>query len=229
MRHALTLVLISTFSISLASAADREVKAVDRIDASANVVNALLHQKDNGIPTDLLDKARCVVVIPGMKKVGFIIAGKYGKGFAVCRNPSGHGWTAPAAVQVEGGSVGFQIGATDEDIVMLVMNNNGMNHLLADKFTLGGTATGAAGPIGRTLSAQTDASMHADILSYSRAGGVFAGIALEGATLLPDKDTNRELYGRDITNREILTDHVPVPAGARRLDEVLNHDSHTRT
>ena len=126
-----------------------------------------------------------------MKKAGFIFGAEYGRGFAVCRSESRSGWSAPAAMRVEGGSVGFQIGASETDVVLLVMNDGGMKHLLSDKFTLGGDASGAAGPIGRDMSARTDAMMNAEMLSYSRSRGLFAGISLEGATLRPDGETNR--------------------------------------
>ena len=178
-------------SMSIAAfAADREVKVDDRLDASADALTDMMRASDHGIPHDLIDKAHCVVVVPGMKKAGFIFGAKYGRGFAVCRRHDGVGWSAPAGVRVEGGSVGFQIGASDTDVVLLVMNDRGMQHLLSDKFTIGGDAAVAAGPIGRDASAQTDAMMHAEMLSYSRSHGLFAGISLEGATLRPDGETN---------------------------------------
>jgi lipid-binding SYLF domain-containing protein len=161
-----------------------------------------------------------------MKKGGFILGAQYGRGFAVCRHASGMGWSAPAAIRMEGGSVGFQIGGSEQDVVLLVMNDGGMKHILEDKFTLGADATVSAGPVGRDAQAQTDAAMHAEMLAYSRSRGIFAGIALQGATLRPDSDADRDLYGRDITNREILTGAVTAPADARKLDRVLNSDSH---
>src|SRR5579863_1177699 len=187
-----------------AFAADRETKVDERLDASADALTDMMRAADRGIPQELLDKAHCVVVVPGMKKAGFIFGAKYGRGFAVCRRVGGSGWSAPAAMRVEGGSVGFQIGASETDVVLLMMNDGGMKHLLSDKFTVGGEATAAAGPIGRDASAETDAMMHAEILSYSRSRGLFAGIALSGVTLRPDGETNRELYGREATNHEIL-------------------------
>src|SRR5580658_4056937 len=153
---------------TVAFAADREVKVDDRLDASADTLIDMMRAADNGIPQDLLDKAHCVVVVPGMKKAGFIFGAKYGRGFAVCRREGGSGWSAPAAMRSEGGSFGFQIGISDTDVVLLVMNDGGMKRLLSDKFTLGGEATVAAGPIGRDASAETDAMMHAEMLSYSR-------------------------------------------------------------
>lgn len=217
-------------SISSATyAADREVKVSDRLDASADTLSDMMKAADKGIPQDLLDKAKCVVVVPGMKKAGFIFGAKYGRGFAVCRRAGGLGWSAPAAMRVEGGSVGFQIGASETDIVLLVMNDGGMKHLLSDKFTIGGDATAAAGPVGREATAQTDAMMHAEMLSYSRSRGLFAGISLEGATLRPDEESNRELYARDATNREILTGDFKTPAMAERFEHSLNRDSPERT
>jgi SH3 domain-containing YSC84-like protein 1 len=222
-----TLALVG--SMTIAAAADREIKVDDRLDASADALSDMMRASDQGIPQDLIDKAHCVVIVPGMKKAGFIFGGKYGRGFAVCRRAGGVGWSAPAAMRVEGGSFGFQIGASDTDVVLLVTNDHGMKHLLSDKFTLGGEATVAAGPIGRDASAQTDVMMHAEMLSYSRSRGLFAGISLEGATLRPDEDTNRELYGHDATNREILTGDFKTPAAAVRFERALNRSSAART
>src|SRR6202051_4262940 len=177
MRKTLLTVLAITGSVSTAAfAADREIKVDDRLDASAETLTDMMRAADKGIPQDLLDKAHCVVVIPGMKKAGFIFGAKYGRGFAVCRRAGGSGWSAPAAIRVEGGSVGFQIGASETDVVLLVMNDGGMRHILSDKFTVGADATAAAGPVGRNSTAQTDAKMNAEILSYSRSRGLFAGI-----------------------------------------------------
>jgi lipid-binding SYLF domain-containing protein len=226
-----TLATILTVACALgtsAFAADREAKLEDRIDASADLMSAMMHADDKGVPQDLLDKAHCVVLIPGMKKAGFIVGAQYGKGFAVCRRP-GAGWTAPAAMQMEGGSFGFQIGASDTDVLLLVMNDGGMKHLTESKFTLGGDASVAAGPLGRTASAETDATLQAEILSYSRSRGVFAGISLAGASLRPDGDDNRALYGHDITPREILRGEVKAPAVAARLVHSLDRDSMTRS
>jgi len=229
MRKTLVAILAVAGSMSaVAFAADREVKVEDRLDASADTLHDLMRAADKGIPQDLIDKAKCVVVIPGMKKAGFIFGAKYGRGFAVCREHGGVGWSAPASMRVEGGSAGFQIGLSDTDVVLLVMNDGGMRHLLSDKFTLGGEATAAAGPVGRDAAAETDAMMHAEMLSYSRSHGLFAGISLEGATLRPDEDSNRELYGRDVTNREILTGDFKTPAVADRFEHALNRDSAQR-
>ncbi|MDP8990443.1 MAG: lipid-binding SYLF domain-containing protein [Acidobacteriota bacterium] len=229
MRKTLVTVLAIAGTMSSAAfAADREVKVNDRLDASADTLTDMMHAADKGIPQDLMDKAHCVVVVPGMKKAGFIFGAKYGRGFAVCRRSGGSGWSAPAAMRVEGGSVGFQIGASETDIVLLVMNDDGMKHLLSDKFTIGGEATAAAGPVGRDATAQTDAMLHAEMLSYSRARGLFAGISLEGATLRPDGDTNRELYRHESTNRAILTGGFKTPAAAAKFERALHRESAQR-
>src|SRR6202167_4337948 len=226
MRKTLVAILAIAGCVSPAAfAADREIKVDDRLDASADTLIDMMRAADNGIPQDLLDKAHCVVVVPGMKKAGFIFGAKYGRGFAVCRREGASGWSAPAAMRSEGGSFGFQIGISDTDVVLLVMNDGGMKHLLSDKFTLGGDASVAAGPIGRDASARTDAELQAEMLSYSRSHGLFAGISLAGATLRPDGDTNRELYGHDTTNREILSRDFKTPAAARKFEHALNRDS----
>src|ERR1700726_4608808 len=146
LQHCVWALAIAGSMSATAFAADRQIKVDDRLDASADALTDMMRAADKGIPQDLLDKARCVVVVPGMKKAGFIFGPKYGRGFAVCRRSGGVGWSAPAAMRVEGGSVGFQIGATETDVILLVMNDGGMKHLLADKFTIGADATGAAGP-----------------------------------------------------------------------------------
>ena len=224
-----TMLAITGFMSAAAFGADREIKVDDRLDASADTLIDMMRAADQGIPQDLLNKARCVIVVPGMKKAGFIFGAKYGRGFAVCRRHGGSGWSAPAGMRVEGGSVGFQIGASETDVVLLVMNEGGIRHLESDKFTLGGEATAAAGPVGRDASAQTDAMMNAEMLSYSRSRGLFAGISLEGATLRPDGETNRELYGRDTTNREILHGDLKTPAAAGKFERALNRDSSQRS
>jgi lipid-binding SYLF domain-containing protein len=160
-----------------------------------------------------LKKAECIVVVPSLKSGAFVVGADYGRGFASCR--TGKGWSAPAAVKVEGGSVGFQIGGSETEVVMLVMNKKGVDRLLSTKFTLGGEVKVAAGPIGRSGQAKTDAAMTAEILSYSRARGVFAGAALNGATLREDGSANKDLYGKEIPNRTILVGSVDAPASAQ--------------
>ena len=205
-----------------------ESDAAKRLNAAADAFKEVMDTPDKTIPQDLLNKAHCVVVIPGMKTGAFIVGGKYGKGFVACRKHDGVGWTAPAAVRVEGGSFGFQIGGTETDLFMLVMNDGGMKRLLTSKFTLGGDASAAAGPVGRETQAQTDAMMTAEILTWSRAKGLFAGVSLQGATLRPDDDWDKELYGHAISNREILTSGVAAPASAARFEADLNKYSSRR-
>jgi lipid-binding SYLF domain-containing protein len=229
MRTTLVAIIAVAAAVAPAIAADKEAKAVDRLDAAADVLREMAHMQDKGIPQDLLNKAECIVIIPGMKKGGFIVGAQYGAGYAVCRKSSGRGWTAPAAIKSIGGSVGFQIGGSEQDVILLIMNQDGMKHLLSSKFTLGGDATAAAGPVGRDATASTDATMHAQILSYSRSRGAFAGIALKGATIQPDDDANKELYGRDVTNKEILTGNVTAPASARKLTAELSRLSARQT
>jgi len=229
MRKTLVAILAVAGTMSTGFAADRAIKVDDRLEASADTLHQMMRAADKGIPQDLIDKAKCIVVIPGMKKAGFIFGAEVGRGFAACRKQGGSGWSAPAAMRTEGGSFGFQIGASETDVVLLVMNDGGMRHLLSDKFTLGGDASVAAGPIGRELTAQTDAMMNAEMLSYSRSRGLFAGISLQGASLRPDGETNRELYGRDSTNREILTGDFKTPESARKFEHALHRDSPQRS
>lgn len=185
----------------------------DRLKESAVVLQEIMGVPDKGIPRDLFKNAECVIVVPGLKKGAFIVGAKYGRGFFSCRE--GGSWSAPAGVRVEGGSFGFQIGGSETDVVMLVMNDRGVDRLLSSQFTLGGNASVAAGPIGRTAAAQTDAKMTAEILSWSRSRGVFAGIALDGATLREDDEANREMYGQDMKNRRIVKEgKVKAPAAA---------------
>ena len=200
--------------------------AQERLKDATEVFGDVMATPDKAIPQELLEKAQCAVIVPGMKKGAFIIGGEFGKGFVICRNASGRGWGAPAAIRVEGGSFGFQIGGEGTDVVMLVMNQRGMDQLAKSKFTLGGDASVAAGPVGRASSAQTDAYMSAEILSWSRSKGLFAGIALKGATLRTDEDANRELYGSKMGTREIITGgNVQPPTAAAELLTALDRYS----
>ena len=196
--------------------------APDRLVDAADMMADIMSAPDKGIPQDLLEKAQCIVVVPGVKKGAFILGGKYGKGFMLCRREGGVGWSAPAAVRVEGGSFGFQIGVSETDVVMLVMNESGAKKLLSSKFTLGADASVAAGPVGRTSSAETDAQMHAEILTWSRSRGVFAGLSLQGATLRPDEDWNKEMYGKAISNRDVVMGSTKAPEAAGKLLALLN-------
>jgi lipid-binding SYLF domain-containing protein len=196
--------------------------AAERLSDSAAVFREIMSTPDKGIPQDLLGKAQCVVIVPGMKKGAIVIGGEFGRGFAMCRHDNGIGWGAPAAVRVEGGSVGFQIGGSSTDVVMLVMNRRGMDKLLSDKFTLGADASVAAGPVGRTAAADTDARMTAEILAWSRAKGLFAGISLNGATMRNDLDVNEELYGSKLHNKEVIEGDVKAPPAAQELRTELD-------
>jgi lipid-binding SYLF domain-containing protein len=222
------LIIATTVATTLALAplvASDNDDAVKRLGVASTVLSEIMAAPDKGIPEELLEKAHCIVIVPDLKTAAFGAGGKYGKGYLSCRNKSGAGWSAPGTVRIEGGSVGFQIGGSSSDLVMLIMNERGADKLLADKFTLGGEASAAAGPVGRTATAQTDAQMRADILSWSRTQGLFAGVALEGATLRQDLDDNAKLYGKRLENRAIVTKGVRVPRAATALINLLNHYS----
>jgi lipid-binding SYLF domain-containing protein len=193
-----------------------------RLDAAADTFKEVMDTPDKSIPQDLLTKAQCVVIVPGLKKGAFIVGAKYGKGFVSCRKKDGVGWSAPGAIRVEGGSFGFQIGGQETDVFMLIMNQRGMDRLFATKFTLGGDASVAAGPVGRSTQAETDAAMTAEILTWSRSRGLFAGISLSGATLREDEDWNRDLYGRKVSNKEVIIGGMATPAPAEGLIATLN-------
>ncbi len=208
--------LVIAASFALTIPAFGAGKAMDRLEDSARVFSEIMRAPDKGIPQDLLAKAQCVVIIPGLKKAAFVVGAEYGRGFAECRHGNGMGWGAPSAIRMEGGSVGFQLGGSDTDMVLLVMNRHGMTKLTEDKFTLGADAAAAAGPVGRTANAATDAEMTAEILAWSRTKGLFAGISVKGATLRPGGDWNEELYGRKISSREILLDGVVHPPEAAK-------------
>jgi len=199
--------------------------ATDRLVDAADMMTDIMSAPDKGIPQDLLEKAQCIVVVPGVKKGAFILGAKYGKGFMLCRKESGVGWSAPAAIRVEGGSFGFQIGVSDTDVVMLVMNKTGVQKLLQSKFTLGADASVAGGPVGRDSSAETDAQLHAEMLTWSRSRGAFAGLSLQGATLRPDDDWNKEMYGKVMANRDIVMGEVAPPPAASKLLALLNNYS----
>jgi lipid-binding SYLF domain-containing protein len=184
-----------------------------------------MNAPDKGIPQDLLEHAHCIVIVPDLKTAAFMFGAKYGKGYLSCHNKGGAGWSAPATVRIEGGSVGFQIGGSSTDLIMLVMNERGAKKLIESKFTLGAEGSVAAGPVGRTATAQTDAQMHADILSWSRSQGLFAGLALEGATLRQDLDDNATLYGKKLENSEIVSKGVRPPKAASKLMALLNRYS----
>ena len=223
MKYAFVMLLITPLFLF----ADSRSETMDRISDASTVLQQIMNAPDQGVPREILEKAQCVGIIPGVKKAGFIVGGKYGKGIMVCR--TGHGWSAPATEIVEGGSFGFQIGASSTDVVLVVQNRDGERKLMQDKFTLGASAGAVGGPVGRTASAETDAQLHAEILSYSRSRGLFAGIDLNGATLRPDKEDDRALYGPDVTQKEILEGRVHPPAAANGLYSELNQYAPGRT
>jgi len=223
-------ILIAMMTVLTAAAGPLKAQSETdkRLEAAATVFAEVMDTPDKAIPQELLDKAHCVVVVPGMKKGAFIFGAKYGKGFLSCRKPGGAGWSAPGAVRIEGGSFGLQLGGSEIDVILVVMNERGADRLLSSKFTLGADASVAAGPVGRTATAQTDAYMTAEILSWSRSRGLFAGVALNGATLRQDLGDNRQMYGRTLENREIVQKDIAPPKAAGRLLSLLNKYSSRR-
>ena len=217
----LTVMLVMALAPLIAADTD----STKRLNEAAAVFSEVMATPDKGIPQEMLENAHCIVIVPGLKTAAFVIGGKYGKGYLSCRNKGRAGWSAPATVRIEGGSVGFQIGGSETDLIMLVMNARGAEKLLSSKFTLGAEGSVAAGPVGRTATAQTDAQMHAEILSWSRSQGLFAGLALTGATLRQDQDDNAKLYGRKLDNRAIVTSGMRAPRAAAKLLSLLNRYS----
>ena len=208
--------------ISLASGLLIADKATDeRLANAAKAFNEIMSVPDKGIPGSVLNKAECVVVVPGMKKGGFIVGGSFGRGTVSCRTKDKSGWGAPAMVELGGGSVGLQIGAEATDVVMLIMNREGIDSLLKDKFTLGGDASVAAGPVGREATAETDAALKAKILSYSRSKGIFGGVSLQGSTLQQDDSAIKAVYGKQLNASDILGGGVAPPPAAMPLNQAL--------
>jgi len=224
---------VKTFALFLlctcfAANALAQKKEEDRLKESAGVLKEILGIPEKGIPRDLLDKAECVVVFPSVKKAGLGIGASYGRGAIVCRTGEGFRgpWSAPAMFALEGASIGFQIGGEATDFVLLVMNEKGADSVMSSKVKLGADASAAAGPVGRTSSAETDIAMKAEILSYSRARGVFGGVSLAGSTLRSDGGANKNLYGQDLDARQIVREHkVEVPSAGKPLVELLEHTS----
>jgi len=209
--------IVSLCSLSSFAADDqaKESKATDRVQAAADVLNDIQGAPDSGIPREVLGAAECVAVVPSMLKGGFIVAAKYGRGLASCRTPKG--WSAPAFFTIGGGSIGFQIGGQAVDLVMLIMNKDGMQHLLSSQFALGADASVAAGPVGRHAEGNTDWKMRAQVLTYSRARGVFAGVSLNGAVIKQDKNSTRDFYGHFVTSKASLTGEVDAPSAANEF------------
>jgi lipid-binding SYLF domain-containing protein len=209
MKKLLLLLLAICLPIATFASDDSDNKSLQRVQAAADVLNEIQAAPDQGIPAEVLGSAECVAVVPSLLKGGFVVGARYGKGVASCRTPKG--WSTPAFFTVEGGSFGLQIGGQAVDLVMLIMNRNGMQHLLSSKFKLGADASAAAGPVGRHAAADTDWKLRAEVLSYSRARGVFAGLELNGAVIKQDKDSTREFYGRMVPFRTSLNGLIPAP------------------
>lgn len=219
MKKIFSFLLLTTAVFAIDSSDERRLKE------AAEVFREVMATSDKAIPQELIEKAECAVIIPGLKKGAFIVGAKFGRGFLTCRKNNRVGWKSPAAIRVEGGSFGFQIGGAETDAILLVMNRKGAERLLSSKFTLGGEASVAAGPVGRSSSAQTDVAMTAEILSWSRQRGVFAGISLQGATMREDLDVNRSMYGQTMTNKEVVEKDPAPPAAAQELLNELNRHS----
>jgi len=218
-----TLGFLTMTACLFAAPSDKDRRQVaERLTEASSVFTEIMNADDKGIPHDLVEKAECAVIVPGLKKGAFVVGGQFGKGFITCRDNKARGWSAPAAIRVEGGSVGFQIGGSETDVIMLVMNRRGAERLMADKFTVGAEGEVAAGPVGRNASAQTDAKLSAEMLSWSRSRGVFAGIALKGTTMRPDREDNEALYGMPMSTREVVNGNVRPTAEGRALISSLN-------
>src|ERR1700688_2617 len=214
LKRLLILSALTLFATLSAVASDRD-EDVKRSHRAAEVFQAIMNAPDQGIPQDLLNSAKCIAIIPGEIKFAFVFGGNYGRGLAICRTR--HGWSAPMFVAVDGGSVGYQIGGSSTDLVMLFMNDRALQSLLGDKFKLGADASVAAGPVGRNAAAATDLKLSAEILSYSRTKGVFAGVSLSGAVVQADKSGDKAMYGDDVKRHEILEGKVAVPESAQAL------------
>ena len=219
LKRLLVVIILGSFVALTAVASDRD-DDVHRIHKAAQVFQEIMNAPDQGIPNGLLNSAKCIAIIPGDVKFAFIFGGNYGRGVASCR--TGHGWSAPMFVAIDGGGVGYQIGGSSTDIVLLFMNDHALHSLLSDKFKLGADASVAAGPVGRNASADTDLKLNAEILSYSRAKGVFAGVSLSGAVVQTDKSGDRAMYGRDIDRHEILSGKITVPVSAKNLVHTIH-------
>ena len=219
MKRIMATTIATTVALTPLLAAGNE--AEQRLEDAATVFSEIMTAPDQGISHDLLQKAHCVAIVPDLKTAAFVVGAKYGKGYLTCRRADDGGWSAPATVRIEGGSVGFQIGASSTDLIMLVMTERGATKLMSSEFTLGAEASAAAGPVGRTATAQTDVQVSADILSWSRSQGLFAGVALEGATLREDLDDNALLYGKSLGTSEIVRTAVRAPKAAARLIALL--------
>lgn len=226
MKKIMSLLLMSSIGLfgTLAWAGSASEDSVDRLQSSVEVLHAIMATPDKGVPEEVLTGAKCVVVVPNLIKGGFIIGGKHGRGVASCRTSDG--WSAPAFISVGGGSWGLQIGVEDIDLVMLVMNDRGLQHLLSSKFALTGEGSVAAGPVGRHASAGTDWKLNTEMLTYSRSKGVFAGLTLEGAVVEQDNDSTYAIYGKEMSFRNILSGKAPTPASADAFLKALADAGH---
>jgi lipid-binding SYLF domain-containing protein len=205
---------------AVAKASDKE-DDISRTQKSARIFHEIMDTPDKGIPKELMESAKCIAVIPGDVKFAFVFGANYGRGLATCRTE--RGWSAPIFLAMEGGSVGYQAGGSSTDLVLLFMNEHALQSLLGDKFKLGGEASVAAGPVGRKATASTDVRMHAEILSYSRSHGVFAGVSLDGSVVKADKSGDRAMYGENASRREILDGKIPVPESAHGFIHELDN------
>jgi SH3 domain-containing YSC84-like protein 1 len=220
-KHFLTFSALALFLILpavSAASSDRE-DDVNRAQRAATVFQEIMNAPDS-IPQDVLNKAQCIAIIPGDKKFAFVFGADYGRGVAVCR--TANGWSAPLFLAVQGGSVGYQIGGSSTDLVLLFMNDHALHSLLSDKFKLGGDASVAAGPVGRNATAGTDLKLTAEILSYSRSKGIFAGVSLDGTVVQADKSGDEAMYGAGVSRHDVLGGSVPTPDEARPLDGVIS-------
>jgi SH3 domain-containing YSC84-like protein 1 len=213
--------LMAVFWVAIGNVFAAE-KAVERVNTAAEVLEEVMATPEHAIPGDLFSKCQCVAIIPAVKKAGLGLGGQYGKGVLSCRGKEGKGWSGPSTVRIEGGSFGLQIGGSSTDIILLILNERGAEKLLQSKFTVGVDAAAAAGPVGRNAKAETDLQMHAEILSYSRSRGAFAGISLDGSTLRQDADDNKDIYGKAVTPQQILNGDVAPPATVQKLLDTLN-------
>ena len=214
--------VVTSLLLTCAFVASAQEQTPDhRLRSAADVFREVMASPDKGIPRGLLERAECVVIVPGMKKAAFIVGGDYGKGYAVCRQTNGM-FGSPDPVALSGGSFGPQLGVDSTDVILLIMNEKGLNHLISDKFKVGGDAAAALGPVGRDAAADTDASLRAEILSWSRTHGLFAGISLNGTVVAHDKGETEKLYGREYSGRELIRGNVPPPPASSDLDNELN-------
>src|SRR3954466_985046 len=226
MKKLLSMVLMSAVGLvaTTAWAGSARQDSVARLDSSVEVLHAIMATPDKGIPEEVLSNAKCILVVPDLIKGGFIFGGKHGRGIASCRTATG--WSAPAFVSVGGGSWGLQIGVEGVDLIMLVMNDRGLQHLLSSKFQLTGEGSVAAGPVGRHASAGTDWKMNTETLTYSRSKGAFAGITLEGAVVQQDDDSTRAIYGKKVGFRKVLSGHVAIPQSGEAFVNAVRDAAH---